>query len=296
MAEHISYIDDDEEMARRRIPPPPATFLAPPAFLETAADKEERQRQQKLIDEARKKREDKYEEYRDLFTKDFPKGIAAHYLFLSQSIITDLERAIENITPATTNVMTHYRVMKERLCNKFGPNSQKDAEETRRKLEGLHGDHRGWDIYLAALDTTVEVLSKTPVCDTANNLVLQPVPIRPHLPIPPITATLADFLAYKNDDANAQHAWEVLNPPNDKYMNHRQTDAAIKSSVMLALGSSTFAPYFNLVQQYRKNDHANKTWNDLRMDIESNITNNTTGTSRDPDVQMCQRERTSRNW
>ena len=92
MAEHISYIDDDEEMARRRIPPPPATFLAPPAFLETAADKEERQRQQKLIDEARKKREDKYEEYRDLFAKDFPKGIAAHYQFLSQSIITDLER------------------------------------------------------------------------------------------------------------------------------------------------------------------------------------------------------------
>ena len=30
-----------------------------------------------------KKREDKYEEYRDFFAKDFPKGIAAHYQFLS---------------------------------------------------------------------------------------------------------------------------------------------------------------------------------------------------------------------
>ena len=65
---------------------------------------------------------------------------------------------------------------------------------------------------------------------------------------------------------------------------------------MLALGSSTFAPYSNLAQQYRKNDHTNKTWNDLRMDIESNIANNTTETSRDPDVQMRQRERTSRDW
>ena len=91
--------------------------------------------------------------------------------------------------------MTHYRVIKDRLFNKFGPNSQKNAEETSRKLEGLHGDHRGWDIYLAALDTLVEVLSKTPVRDTANNPVLQLVPIRPHLPIPPTTATLADFLA-----------------------------------------------------------------------------------------------------
>ena len=102
---------------------------------------------------------------------------------------------------------------------------------------------------MAALDTLVEVLSKTQVRDTANNPVLQPVPIRPHLPIPPTTATtLAVFLAYLNDDANTQRAWEVLNPNDNKYINHRPTDAAIKSSVMLALGSSTFEPYSNLVQ------------------------------------------------
>ena len=106
--------------------------------------------------------------------------------------------------------------MKERLYNKFGPNSQKDAEETRRKLEGLHGGHRGWDINLAALDTLVEVLSKISVRDTANNPVLQPVPVRPHLPVPPTTATLADFLTYKNDDANTltplQHKPRYINP------------------------------------------------------------------------------------
>ena len=137
MAEkNISYIEDEEGiMARRSIPPPPAAFLAPPAFFETPQDKEERQRQQKLMDEARKKREDKFEEYRDLFAKDFPKGISAHYAFLSQSIITDLERAIQNIIPPTTNVMIHYRAMKDRLLNKFGPNSQKDATETWRKID-----------------------------------------------------------------------------------------------------------------------------------------------------------------
>ena len=169
MAENISYIEDEEDMARRSIPSPPAAFLAPPAFLEIPQDKEERQRQQKLMDEARKKREDKFEEYRDLFAKDFPKGISAHYAFLLQSIITDLERAVQNITPPTTNVMIHYRVMKDRLLNKFGPNSQKDATETWRKIESLHGDHRGWDIYLAALDALVEVLTNTPYRDTAKN-------------------------------------------------------------------------------------------------------------------------------
>ena len=92
-------------MARRRVLLPQATFLAPSAFLESAADKEEKQRQQRLIDEARKKREDKYEEYRDLFAKDFPDRIAAHHQFLlSQSIVTNLKSAIENIIPPTTNV------------------------------------------------------------------------------------------------------------------------------------------------------------------------------------------------
>ena len=145
MAENISYIDDEEEVARRSMPPPPALYLSPPAFLEPPQDKEDRQkRQQKLMDESRKKKEeDKFEEHRDLFAKDFPKGMAAHYNFLTESIITDLERAIQNIILPTSNVMTHNRVMKERLLSKHDPNSQKDAEETRKKLEGLHGDHRG---------------------------------------------------------------------------------------------------------------------------------------------------------
>jgi hypothetical protein len=138
------------------MPAPSVLFFALSAFFESPQDKEERQRQQKLLDEPRKKREDKFEEYRNLFAKDFPKGMAAHYTFLTESIITDLERAIQNIIPPTINVMTHYRVMKERLLSNRDPHSQKDAEETRKKLEGLHGDHRGWDVlFLAAHDSLV---------------------------------------------------------------------------------------------------------------------------------------------
>ena len=79
MHDNISYIEDEVEIARRSMPPPQAEFLAPPAFLETAQDKEERQRQQKFLDEARKRKQDKYEAYQDDFAKDFPKGIAAHF-------------------------------------------------------------------------------------------------------------------------------------------------------------------------------------------------------------------------
>ena len=79
-------------------------------------------------------------------------------------------------------------------------------------------------------------------------------------------------------------------------MNHRPTDAAIKSSVVLALGSSIFSPYFILAQRCSQNDHTNKTWTDLRMDTESNISNNFTGTSLDPDIHMHQRDRPTRDW
>jgi len=87
---------------------------------------------------------------------------------------------------------------------------------------------------------------------------MQPVHIRPHLPVPPVTATQAQFVLYIINDANEQQAWDILHPT-DKIMNHRPTDAAIKGSVLLALETSIFAPYSNLAQRYRQKDHANKT-------------------------------------
>ena len=110
---------------------------------------------------------------------------------------------------------------------------------------------------------------------------MQPVPARPHLPVPPITAGLAALIAYEANDAADQKTWNLLHP-NHKTMNHRPTGTAIKNNVMLALGTSMFAPYSILHHRYRQTDHANKTWADLRLDIELIITNNTTGTSRDP--------------
>jgi hypothetical protein len=296
MSLNISYIDDEEEMARRSIQPPPAVTLPAPAFLETAQDKEDRLRQQKLLDEERKKKEDRYEEYKDLFATDFPKAIAAVYSFLSQSIITDLERTLENISPPTTNVITLYRVMRERLTNKWGPNNQKDATENKNKLASLHGDHRGWDVLLASQDTILENLSKTPVRDASGNPVMEPIPTRPHLPRPPPTANLVELLAFIANDTNDQAAWELLHPSN-KIKNHRPTDEAIMSNVMLALGTSIFTPYSNLAQRYRQTDHAAKTWPDLRADIELIISNNSLGTSREPNSLLRNRDRPPpREW
>ena len=150
-------------------------------------------------------------------------------------------------------------------------------------------------MYLAALDSLIEVLTQTPVRDTANNpIIMAPVPSRSHLSVPPSTASLAEFVAYAVNDANDRAAWNLLHPF-DKILNHRPTDTtAIKNNVMLALGSSIYASYSILAQRYRQTDHANRTWTDLHQDSELIITNNNTGTSRD--FGLCQRDHHTRDW
>ena len=48
----------------------------------------------------------KFEDYEELFALDYGKAIAVNYQFLSPTLQLDLDRAIEEIDPPTTNV-TH---------------------------------------------------------------------------------------------------------------------------------------------------------------------------------------------
>jgi hypothetical protein len=63
-------------------------------------------------------------------------------------------------------------------------------------------------------------------------------------------------------------------------MNHRPTDNAIKNTIIIALGNSSFTAYSSLAQRYQQVDHATKPWPELRQDIESLIHNNPKGTSK----------------
>ena len=75
--------------------------------------------------------------------------------------------------------------MVKRLLDRWGPTSEKDAKESRRKFASIAVDTYGADVFLAAADTIVDNLAKTLVRDTANNPVMEPTPLRPHLPKPP---------------------------------------------------------------------------------------------------------------
>ncbi len=160
--QNILYLEDELEMTRRTTPPAPAVTLHAPAhYIESAAERDDRIRQQKLNDDDFKKRDTKFDEYKDKLAIDYPKATAAHYHYLSRAIITDLDRWIENLSPATSDVSIQYRAMVKRLLDRWGPTSEKDAEESRRKFASIAVDTYGADVFLAAADTIVDNLAKT---------------------------------------------------------------------------------------------------------------------------------------
>ena len=96
------------------------------------------------------------EEERQYKTKR--QGISAHYAFPSRPTLS-----VQHSTNCQRNVAlpSHEETNPQQ---KFVPNFG-----ARSKLDNPHGDHRGSDVYLAALDSLIENLIKTPVHDTAND-------------------------------------------------------------------------------------------------------------------------------
>ena len=156
--------------------------------------------------------------------------------FLSQSIITDLERYIAAIRPATTDQEIQYRAMCKRLEDHWGPNPKKTPRKSDASSTTFKGTTTevGIYIYLSNLDELTEVLAKTPVRDTANNSIMEPVvAVRPHLPHRTPLHTPHTHKCKRSSPPTAPHKSPGTSPIR---MNHRPTYPAIKNIVILALG------------------------------------------------------------
>lgn len=123
MAKDIGYLDDEEEIARRKIPPPAPIFLELPMQVEDPRYRDIRLRQQLLIDEERNFAATIAKDYKEKFASDYPKTIAIVYGLVSETIRKDLTRAVENAVPVITNNEAKYHKIRERLQDKWGPNS-----------------------------------------------------------------------------------------------------------------------------------------------------------------------------
>ena len=80
-------------------------------------------RQQLLIDEERNFAATIAKDYKEKFASDYPKTIAIVYGLVSETIRKDLTRAVENAVPVITNNEAKYHKIRERLQDKWGPNS-----------------------------------------------------------------------------------------------------------------------------------------------------------------------------
>ncbi len=275
MADNLSYLEDAAELRRRTLVPPPALFIRPPVgHAEGALEKEIRAREQKIIDENHKLEVSRHNEYKDKLASDYPKVTTAHYHFLSRQIITDLERQIENISPPTTDAGFHYRAMKKRLVDEWGPSSDTDALKTVKDIQNLTGDYRGWGVYLPVLDILNGVLQRTLQRDANDEPILDPVPNRPYLPGRP---------SIHADHARRSRRSSMGNPAPQTEKTHKLDDDTLKTIVLDALKKSRHDSYRLLGQRYRQRENRMRIWAQLRVDMETLIKEDDVGTSRDRD-------------
>jgi hypothetical protein len=124
-------------------------------------------------------------------------------------------------------------------ANQLGLNSVKDSNKATSKLAVLRVDERGADLNLVAVFSIIDLLTKTPIRNAANNPIIEPVP--------PTSST------------RHGHPCRTNTPP-DEAKNHRPTDDHIKNTVILALASSSFTHHSSLADQFQQVDHATRTW------------------------------------
>ena len=139
-------------------------------------------------------------------------------------------RTMKNSSP--TNVTIRYRVPKTHLANKWGSNSNsiKDSNVATSKLALLRVDERGANVYLAAVFSIIDLLTKTPIRDDANNPIMEPVPSRSHLPRPLAATTSIDHAAYIAADEAAKIICALQHPNKKQKTSAPQTTTSRKRS------------------------------------------------------------------
>jgi hypothetical protein len=97
-------------------------------YIETPQEKEMRAREQANLDEDRKEKKKDFDRWQEKFAVDFAKGMDCIYQLVSQTIITDLDRTLEQLTPVTRDAeIQFFTTIFRRLEDKWGPTSKKDS-------------------------------------------------------------------------------------------------------------------------------------------------------------------------
>jgi hypothetical protein len=268
--ENLSEILDEDEVTRIKTAPAIPLQFEPqiPGEVESEESKRARARRQSLAD--RSYAAGKEAQYFDGIKKLAQKFNRAAVLVLKHTdalIDLDVHQFLKSDPIKRLDPETKYRGLRQYFSTRWGPHSSLDVAKIKADLTSMRGDDPGWRKYLQNFNYFVGSLEQTLQRDAYDAIIYSPAPAAEYLVRPLATAPVAEHTAYIVACQLADEIRDAKFPHGGPALNHKPTDAELKTILLDALAASTLRAYQTLYQQYCNRSYTGKTHQGLYNDI-----------------------------
>jgi hypothetical protein len=180
----------------------------------------------------------------------------------------DMHQSLKSDPVKRHDPETKYRRLRQYFSERWGPHSSLDVAKTpsldvakiKADLTSMRGDDPGWRKYLQNFNYFVGSLESTQQRDANDAIIYGPVPVVMYPTRPSSTAPVAEHTAYIIACQQADDVRDAQFPHGGPALNHKPTDAELKTILLDALAASTLCAYQTLYQQYCNRSSTGKTY------------------------------------
>ena len=263
-------LDEDEVKRIKTAPTIPPMLLFEPANLGDVETKEEqraRARCQALADKSYAGKEAQHLDGIKKLASKFNRATVLVLKHVDALINLDMHQFLKSDPIKRLDPETKYHRLRQYFSERWGPHTSLDVAKIKSDLMNMQGDNPGWRKYLQNFNCYVGSLEQTAKRDAADQIIYGPAPAPEYPPRPLANAPAADHTTYVAACQLADEIRDAQYPHGGPALNHRPTDAELKTILLDALSASKLRAYQTLYQQYCNRSHNGKTYLDLYNDI-----------------------------
>jgi len=269
--EDLGEILDEDEVTRIKTAPTIPAMLqfepANPGDVESEEAKRSRARCQALADKSYAGREAQYLDGIKKLAQKFNRATVLVLKHVDALINLDMHQFLKSDPIKRLDPETKYNRLRQYFSERWGPHTSLDVAKIKSDLTSMQGDNPGWRKFLQNFNCSVGSLEQTAQRDAADQIIYGPAPPPVYPARPLATAPVAEHTAYVTACQLADEIRDAQYPHGGPAMNHRPTDAELKTILLDALSASKLRAYQTLYQQYCNQSHNGKT----NLDLYNNI-------------------------
>jgi len=269
-----------------------------PGELESEEAKRARARGQALADKSYAGREAQYFDGIKKLAAKFNRATVLVLKHTDALINLDMHQFLKSDPIKRLDPETKYRRLRQYFSERWGPHSSLDVAKIKADLTSMQGDNPGWRKYLQNFNYYVGSLEQTLQRDAHDAIIYGPAPAATYPVRPLATAPAAEHTAYIVACQQAEEIRDAQYPHGGPALNHKPTDAELKTILLDALAASTLRAYQTLYQQYCNRSSTGKTYQDLYNDIHDLVKYDSDGikssTAKDSDMDESDGSRSTK--